>query len=373
MDTRQKLRLLAEASRYDLSCACGTTDEEHRRRGKDGAWLYPVTLPSGGSSIMLKTLLSNACSNDCKYCPFRGEVDTPRCTLQPEEIANVFMDYVRRNAIQGLFLSSGVVGTPDRTMELLNTAASILRRKHAYRGYIHLKIIPGASNAAIEESLSLASAVSINIETPGKQHFSLLSNKKNYEQDILRPLRLIGEKTAPGAKYARVRKTTQFIVGAADELDREIVKYTFGLYHKLRLSRVYFSAYQRGLGSPDIPGEQKTEQQPEQGFMREHRLYQVDFLFRKYHFAEEDIPFDSQGNLLLDRDPKLIWAERHPERFPIRVNTAERDELLRVPGLGPATVSSMLKTRTQQRLRRPEHLPLKGKRLALASPYLIFD
>jgi len=373
MDTRDKLKMLADASRYDLSCACGTADEEHRRRGRDGAWLYPVTLASGGHSIMLKTLLSNACSNDCKYCPFRGEADTPRCTLQPREIADVFMDYVRREGIFGLFHSSGVVGTPDRTMEMLNATARILRSKHAYRGYIHLKVIPGASNAAIEEALGLASAVSINIETPGKRHFDLLSARKNYEQDIIRPLKLISEKTAPGARFERVRKTTQFIVGAADELDREIVRYTFGLYQRLRLNRVYFSAYQRGLGSPDIPGERRTEAQPEQRFLREHRLYQVDFLFRKYHFAEEDIPFDSNGNLLMDRDPKLAWADRHPERFPVRANTAGRDDLLRVPGLGPTTVSAILKIRARQRLRRLEHIPLKGKRLALAGAYLAFD
>ncbi len=373
MDTHSKLKILADASRYDLSCACGSTEDEHRRRGNDGAWLYPVTLADGGTSIMLKTLLSNACSNDCKYCPFRGEADTPRCTLQPTEIADVFMDYVRREGIFGLFLSSGVVGTPDRTMELLNATASILRKKHSYRGYIHLKVIPGASNAAIEEALGLASAVSLNIETPGKRHFDLLSARKNYEQDIIRPLKLISERTAPGARFSRVRKTTQFIVGAADELDREIVRYTFALYNRLHLNRVYFSAYQRGLGSPEIPGERRTEAAPESRFLREHRLYQVDFLFRKYRFSEEDIPFDSNGNLLLDRDPKLAWADRHPERFPVRANTAGRDNLLRVPGLGPATVSAILKIRTKQRLRRPEHLPLKGKRLALASSYLVFD
>ena len=264
MDTHQKLELLSGASQYDLACACGTSQQEHRKRGSDGTWLYPVSLPEGGYSVLLKTLVSNVCVNDCKYCPYRSTTDALRCTLSPDETANVFLDYWRRKKIFGLFLSSGVLGTADNTMEHLNTTAKILRYKHKFKGYIHLKIIPGASDAAIEETLSLATTVSLNIETPGAEFCSKLSKKKDFTRDIIRPLQLISKLTGKGNRYERVHKTTQFIVGAADERDNEIVKYLFGLYKKLHLNRVYFSAYQRGLGAPDIAGEIQTANNPQQ-------------------------------------------------------------------------------------------------------------
>jgi len=145
MDSHSKLQLLSDASKFDLSCACGSNDQDRRKRGTDGAWLYPVTLPNGGNSILLKTLLSNVCVNDCLYCPYRSDTDVPRVTIDSDSMANLFMDYWRRRKVFGLFLSSGVVGTPDRSMTLLNDTAAILRNKYHYRGYIHLKIIPGAS------------------------------------------------------------------------------------------------------------------------------------------------------------------------------------------------------------------------------------
>src|SRR5512139_2291111 len=168
METIEKLRVLSEDSRYDLACACGTGKDEHRRRGPEGKWLYPVALPQGGYTVLLKTLLSNACANDCKYCPLRSGTNVRRCTLKPEEVANIFMEYQRRKKVFGLFLSSAVINSADYTMERINNVARLLRYAHKFRGYIHLKIIPGASDAAIEESFSLASAVSLNIETPGK-------------------------------------------------------------------------------------------------------------------------------------------------------------------------------------------------------------
>ena len=166
-DTQQKLEILSDDAKYDLACACGTREDEHRRRGGDGRWIYPVTLPNGGKSVLLKTLISNVCANDCRYCPLRQEQDIRRCTLDPEQTARVFLDYYNRREVFGLFLSSGVIGTPDTTMDRLVATARILRRRHRFKGYIHLKVIPGASDAAVEEAVSLASAVSLNIETPG--------------------------------------------------------------------------------------------------------------------------------------------------------------------------------------------------------------
>ncbi len=219
--------------------------------GPKGNWIYPVTLPNGGTSVLFKTLVSNVCSNDCKYCPLRANQDVRRCTLNEEETVNTFLDYHKRGEVFGLFLSSGVLGTPDATMERLNRIAKILRYRRNYRGYIHLKVIPGASANAIEEAVKLSSAVSLNIETPGAKYLAKLSDKKRFLEDIVEPIKLISRLTGRGNKYHRVKQTTQFIVGAADETDSEIVKYMWGLYDRLNLRRIYFSAYQKALGNDD--------------------------------------------------------------------------------------------------------------------------
>lgn len=371
MDTIDKLKILSQDSQYDLACACGTSKDDRRRRGLDGKWLYPVSLPQSGYSILLKTLLSNSCANDCKYCPLRSDNDIRRCTLQSEEIADIFMEYVRRKKVFGLFLSSGIIGNPDNTMDRINASARIIREKYKYKGYIHLKIIPGASDAAIEDSLSLASAVSLNIETPGEKRFKKLSNKKDFLDDIIRPLKLISRLTAENINFRKVKCTTQFIVGASDETDSEIISYTFSIYEKLKLQRAYFSAYQRGLGNPDIPGEKRILN-PNDILTREHRLYQVDYLIRKYGFKKKDIIFDDNGNLLLEDDPKLLWAKRHPEFYPVQINKADREALLRVPGIGPKTVELILKNRRVRTISSLEDLGLKGKIFQKVKEYITF-
>lgn len=372
MDTNAKLALLADASRFDLSCACGTdATADHRRRGPDGLWLYPVSLPDGGVSIMLKTLLSNVCVNDCRYCPHRAQQDAPRCTLQPEEVVAVFLDYVQRRGIHGLFLSSGVIRDPDHTMSRLIATAELLRRRHGYRGYIHLKIIPGASPAAIESALAVASAVSLNVEVPTRTACAALSTRKDFDRDIVAPLRLISRLTAKGQRFARVRQTTQFIVGAAREVDQDIVQATDGLYRRLGLDRVYFSAYQAGGGDPSLPGEQASLEARRELLVREHRLYQVDFLLRKYRWQLADIPFGRDRNLPLDRDPKQAWADLHPECFPVRLASAGREDLLRVPGLGPTTVARILACRRAGGTPRLAELGVRGRRAERLRAYLV--
>jgi predicted DNA-binding helix-hairpin-helix protein len=326
METIEKLKVLSKDSQYDLACACGTNRDDHRTRGLDGKWLYPVALPQGGYSVLLKTLLSNACANDCRYCPLRSDSNVRRCTLRPEEVAR------------------------------------LLRKDHGYRGYIHLKIIPGASDAAIEEALSLSTAVSLNIEAPGRKHFDLLTGRKDFDRDIMRPIKLMGRLTGEGMRFAKIKCTTQFIVGASHETDSEIIHYMSGLYRRLNFKRVYFSAYQQGLGSPDIPGERRNVGNAREPFVREHRLYQVDFLFRRYGFSEKEIPLDGSGNLSLEKDPKQAWADSHPSFYPVRINTADREALLRVPGIGPETVKVLLKARREGRIRCIEDLGVKGKR-----------
>ena len=371
-DTNRKLEILSDDAKYDLACACGTDPDDGRRRGGAGRWIYPITLPNGGRSVLFKTLMSNVCANDCKYCPLRQERDIRRCTLSPEETARVFLGYHSRREVFGLFLSSGVAGSPDATMERLNATARILRRQHAFKGYIHLKIIPGASHSAIEEAVSLADAVSVNIETPGEKRLAALSTKKDFVHDIIEPIKYIHQLTAPGSRFARVRQTTQFIVGPAGESDSEIVKYMWGLYDRLAMHRVYFSAYQKGLGDACLSSELAGPHHAEDVFLREHRLYQVDFLIRKYGFRDTDIPFDGQGNLSLEMDPKEAWAVHHPEAFPVDVNRASRLALLRVPGLGPITVNRVLQLRRTLRISSLADIGRVGARLGKAQPYVSF-
>jgi predicted DNA-binding helix-hairpin-helix protein len=371
--TGEKLEILSADAQYDLACACGSSKDESRRRSSEGKWIYPITLPNGGKSVLFKTLISNVCTNDCKYCPLREGERIRRCSLGAEETARVFFDYYKQKKVFGLFLSSGVFGSADATMEKLNRVARLLRERYNFRGYIHLKVIPGASNAAIEDAVSLASTVSLNIETPGEANLAKLSDKKNYIRDIIEPIKLISRLTGRGAKYERVKQTTQFIVGAAGESDAEIVKYMWGLYDRLKIQRVYFSAYQKGLGDESIPGEKTKLEEPMDVFVREHRLYQVDFLMRKYGFKESDIVFNKDSNLSLDCDPKEAWAQRHPEAFPVNVNRASKRELLRVPGLGPITVKEILERRRKLQISRIEDLGKVGVRLEKASKYVVFD
>jgi predicted DNA-binding helix-hairpin-helix protein len=370
--TGEKLEILSADAQYDLACACSSSKEESRRRSGQGKWIYPITLPNGGKSVLFKTLISNVCTNDCKYCPLREKESIRRCSLGAEETAKVFLDYYKRREVFGLFLSSGVFGSADATMEKLNRVARLLRERYDFCGYIHLKIIPGASDAAIEDAVSLASVVSLNIETPGEVNLAKLSEKKKYIRDIIEPIKLISRLTGRGAKYERVKQTTQFIVGAAGESDAEIVKYMWGLYDRLKMHRIYFSAYQKGLGDESIAGEKAKLEEPTDVFVREHRLYQVDFLMRKYGFKESDIILNKDGNLSLDCDPKEAWAQSHSEAFPVNVNRASKWELLRVPGLGPVTIKVILERRMKWRINRLEDLGKVGVRLEKASKYLVF-
>lgn len=337
-DVPERLSILSQDSRYDLACACATKDDEHRRRSKDNKWIYPVVLPNGGTTYLFKTLLSNICVNNCSYCPLNSHATAKRCSLRPEELAETFLSYYKEGRVSGLFLSSAVSGSPESTMERINKTAAILRTRQ-FRGYIHLKIIPGASEAAIRHSISLASAVSLNIEVPDEANFRRLCTTKRYDQDILQPIRLISRLTSRGSRYERVKQTTQFIVGASKENDRQIVLSSWSLYKDLNLSRVYFSAYQ-----------QQRRQGEEAGnggdlLTREHRLYQVDWLLRKYGFRADEIPFEPDGNLSLKLDPKEMWAKKHPEFFPVNLNRDSTFRLLRVPGLGQVAVERIMTAR----------------------------
>lgn len=387
MNTQEKLDILSRDAQYDLSCACGTKNpDEHRKKNHSGdGWLYPTTTASGGPGIILKTLMGNRCANDCKYCPLREENDFRPVVLSPYEMASFFYDFQLKRPLIGIFLSSAVLGDGEKTMEMLVSTAEILRKHFRYRGYIHLKIIPGASRASIEGALSYASAVSLNIETPGAKHFSKLTHMKDYQKEIIEPLTFIAEQTARGARYSGVSTSSQFIVGASDETDQEILHYGSRMYSNLKMGRLYYSAYQGGLGDPSIPGEQHREVGSDQptlfdlgpqigtspdDLVREHRLYQADWLLRKYGFAYEDLVFGRGGNLSLHKDPKLIWAESNPDKFPVSVKRASKEQLLRVPGIGPSFAERIVQGRSSCALSSLEDLRLPPSAMRKARTFL---
>ncbi|OAG27976.1 radical SAM protein [Thermodesulfatator autotrophicus] len=363
-DFRKRLSLLSQDSRFDLAGSCAKDPlGQGRKRGPLGRWLYPVVLPNGRRMTLFRTLLSNQCFSDCAYCPLRQERDFLRLSLRPEEIADAFMSLWRRKIVHGLFLSSAIFAHPDKVMEEFITVARILREKEGFGGYIHLKVVPGASEAAIETAAKFANALSLNVETSSPERLAQLSQAKKFEKiwQGMNQLKKLKERFL-------FSQTTQFIVGAAGETDAEIILQTERLYRQLKLNRVYFSAYQPGLGKQDLPGEFLARQN--NFLLREHRLYQVDFLLRKYGFSAREIPLKN-GFLPLEKDPKELWAESHPEFFPVNINKASYKELLRVPGIGPTIARRILEARKESYLKNISVLFPNKKLFQKALPYIV--
>lgn len=370
LSQEDRLNLLADQSKYDLAGACSFgPDGKGRVRSSDDQWIYPVTLPNGRRASLFKTLISNICSSDCGYCPLRADQDFRRCSLAPEETVRLFLHYKRTKRVSGIFISSGITGSPDSAMENLLTIARILRYRERYKGYIHIKVLPGVSDAAVEEAVRLASAVSLNIETAGEKHFNVLSEKKNYLNDVIAPMKLISSLSKDRERFGKVSFTTQFVVGASTETDRELLTYMDGLYNRLGLKRLYFSAYQAGSGRSDLPGESGAASSRDR-LDREHRLYQVDFLMRQYGFDAKEIPLGQEGNLSLTKDPKQAWADANPHRFPIDVNRASRKDLLRVPGLGPTAVKRIISARKERKISSIEGITKQKFNLEKAKSYI---
>jgi len=361
MDTRAKLELLGGQAQFDLACACG--DSNRVRRGD--RFIYPAVLPRGGRVFMLKVLLDNSCRSDCAYCAQRAGRNTPRGRFQPEELARLFDQMYRAGRVEALFLSSGLGADPVRAMDRILATAEILRRRLRFRGFMHLKVLPGAQQAQVEQAARLAQRISINLEAPGPRRLAALSAHKNYHGQIMNCLSWIARAVRSPRTLARGH-TTQFVVGAAGESDREIVTSSAGLYRDFGLARAYYSAFQP---VPETPLDGRAPTSP----LREHRLYQVDFLLRKYGFEAGEVPFDDNGNLSLRRDPKTAWARLHPEFFPVEVNRADAQVLLRVPGIGPLGCKRLLRARRQGRIDSPGYLARLGISARRAAPYLLFD
>ncbi len=364
MDRFGKLDLLGAQAQYDICAACSSASQKRVRSSMD-RWIYPAVRPDGQRVPVLKLLMSNACRNDCLYCATRSGADFRRSHFQPEELARMFDEMHRTGKVRGLFLSSAVEQDPDHSMERMLAAAHIVRRKYGFRGYVHIKVLPGASRAAIEAAARLGDRISINLEAPNADRLNAIAPDKDFDRDIMQRIRWIHSLVRSPDNRCRGH-TTQFVVGAGQDSDKEIIFRTQHLYRELRLSRAYFSAYQPPSRNPVL-------NVPPVPLMREHRLYQTDFLLRKYGFRANEIFFGDDGNLSLDVDPKAVWAELHPEYFPIEMNRATLQELLRVPGIGPVSAKRIIEQRGATKICRLAELRKMGVVTRRAAPYVLLN
>ena len=375
MELNDKLAILADAAKYDASCASsgGTARDSSNGSGigsNDGVGICHSYAPDGRCISLLKILLTNFCQYDCLYCVNRVSSNVPRARFSVEEVVRLTLDFYRRNCIEGLFLSSGIIRSPDYTMEQVVEVARVLREEHDFRGYIHLKTIPEAAPELLQRAGRYADRLSINIELPTEQGLFALAPEKNgaaIRRSMAR-LRLhiddaTGEardeaRTAAGSvpgvrptrakpkPFAAAGQSTQMIVGADASDDAAILSTSAQLYGAYRLKRVYYSAFSP---IPDASSSLPLQAPP---LVREHRLYQADWLMRFYGFeANEITPHGNGGMLSLEVDPKMAWAVAHPERFPVDLNLAPREMLLRVPGLGVKAVDRLLLARRGRRIR----------------------
>ena len=353
-----KLKILAESAKYDVSCSSsGTVRGGHKGMlgNTVGGWGICHSFADDGRCIsLLKTMLTNYCIYDCAYCINRRSNDVPRATFSVSELVELTIEFYRRNYIEGLFLSSGVVRNPDYTMERLVRVAKDLRTIHRFNGYIHLKSIPGASSELVHEAGLYADRLSVNIEIPKEESLKRLAPEKDH-QSVFAPMRYIQQGMLESAeerkrfrhapRFAPAGQSTQMIVGATPETDKDILGLSSALYRRPSMKRVYYSGYIAvNTYDPRLPA---LKQPP---LVRENRLYQADWLLRFYQFKVEEIVDDAFPQLDLDIDPKLAWALRHPELFPVDVNRADYEMLMRVPGIGLKSAKLIVASRRFSRL-----------------------
>ena len=346
--TMERLRILAESAKYDVSCSSSGTVRSGKKgmvgNTVGGVGICHSFADDGRCISLLKVMLTNYCMYDCAYYINRRSNDIPRATLSVSELEEITMEFYRRNYIEGLFLSSGVVRNPDYTMERLVAIVRDLRTVHRFNGYIHLKTIPGASQELLTEAGRWADRMSVNIEIPREESLKLLAPEKDHKS-VFQPMALIQQgvlenkedrkKFRHAPRFVPAGQSTQMIVGATKETDRDILQMSSSLYQQPTMRRVYYSGYVSvNTYDPRLP---VLKQPP---LVRENRLYQADWLLRFYHFNVDEIVDDAHATLDLDVDPKLAWALRHPEFFPVDINTAAYAHILRVPGIG--TKSAML-------------------------------
>lgn len=353
----EKLKTLAESAKYDVSCSSSGTSRANKQGsiGNAAGWGICHSFTEDGRCVsLLKIMLTNNCMYDCAYCINRRSNDIRRATFSVTELVNLTIEFYRRNYIEGLFLSSGVVRNPDYTMERLVRVAKELRLTHRYNGYIHLKAIPGASRELINEAGRYADRLSVNIEIPNEKSLQLLAPEKDM-QSVFTPMRYIQQgvlesnedrkrfRHAP--KFAPAGQSTQMIVGATEDSDKDILTLSSALYKRPTLKRVYYSGY-----VPVNAYDTRLPALKQPPLVRENRLYQADWLMRFYYFRADEIVDDAYPDLDLEIDPKLAWALRHPEHFPIDLNKAEYEMILRIPGIGVKSAMLIVSSRRYGRV-----------------------
>jgi putative DNA modification/repair radical SAM protein len=380
MDLLRKLEILADAAKYDASCASsGTTSRTSLKGGlgsTEGSGICHAYAPDGRCISLLKILLTNACVFDCSYCINRASSNTPRARFTVEEVVQLTLGFYRRNTIEGLFLSSGIIRSPDYTMEQLVRVARILRQEHRFQGYIHLKTIPDAAPELLAEAGRHADRLSINVELPVAASLARLAPEKNSGRIRTAMAALRGRidaardeartvRRAPSQKFAPAGQSTQMIVGADAADDGTILGTATDLYAAYRMRRVYYSAY-----SP-IPDASRLLPPAAPPLVREHRLYQADWLLRFYGFSREEVMAGGEGGMLdLELDPKTAWALKHRQHFPVDLNRAPREALLRVPGLGARTADRLIAARRHAAIRATDLARLRVP-LAKVLPFVV--
>lgn len=349
----EKLNILTDAAKYDVACTSSGTERQNDGTGMGNCQQSGIchSFSADGRCIsLLKILFTNECIYDCKYCINRRSNDVRRTSFTPDEICTLTMEFYRRNYIEGLFLSSGILKSPDYTMELIYAALWKLRHEYRFQGYIHVKTIPGTNPEIIRRMGLLADRMSINLELPTAESLRALAPHKN-RKSILTPMRLVQNgmeankqeivlyKNAP--KFVPAGQSTQMIIGATPETDFQIMQVTQSLYQKFELKRVFYSAFVHVNEDSALPA--RTDEGPP--LLREHRLYQADWLLRYYHFQAEELLSEENPNFNVLFDPKCNWALKHLEQFPVEVNRAEYKVLLRVPGIGYKSASRIVQAR----------------------------
>jgi len=358
LDTHEKVELLvgaawAESSRFEPASPAT----------RDFAGEVFLAKARPRNVPLLKVLLSNACQNDCAYCATRASASVRRCSLSPDELARSF-DLMRRSGlVEGLFLSSGLCGDAVRTQDRLLDTVEIVRSRYGFQGYVHLKIMPGATADQVERAGLIADRVSVNLEAPNPERLAMIAPDKQFG-NLLDLVGRIGRLQSRRVGYATAGPTTQFVAGSAGESDRELLSCAGMLYRRHGLRRAYYSGFRPVAGSP-------LEEVPPMSLSREHRLYQADALLRQYGFSAEEMAFDDSGGLDGRAEPKLAWALRHPEAFPVEVNDADRRTLLRIPGIGPAGARRVIEARRQARLRDLGQLERLGVRAEACAPFVL--
>lgn len=353
----EKLKILAESAKYDVSCASSGTSRSKKNGmiGSAAGWGICHSFAEDGRCIsLLKIMLTNSCMYDCAYCINRRSNDLPRATLSVTELVNLTIEFYRRNYIEGLFLSSGVVRSPDYTMERLVRVIKDLRLVYRFNGYIHMKSIPGASQELVNEAGLYADRLSVNIEIPNEQSLQVLAPEKDFKS-VFTPMRYIQQGVLQSAeerkrfrhapRFAPAGQSTQMIVGATADTDKDILRLSSALYQRPTMKRVYYSGF---IPVNDYDTRLPMLKQPP--LVRENRLYQADWLLRFYQFRVDEIVNDAYPDLDLEIDPKLSWALRNPQAFPVDINKADFEMLLRVPGIGVKSAKLIVVSRRYGRL-----------------------